>query len=81
MASKQTGTVTVFYYEQQQMAELKSCVFSGLKTGKGGRCVLPDAFREQNLILLVVEGEAKIQSRLGDRFFDSELGRFRDSAA
>jgi len=70
--------ITVIYYKKDDIA-LHSRVFHNLPKGSGGRHILPDEFRDGNLILAVMEGEVKILNRLGDRMFDQEHRDWLDS--
>jgi len=61
-----TDEITVLYYKKDGLA-LHHRVFHNLPKGDDGRHLLPEAFRENTLILAVLEGEVKILNVLGVR--------------
>lgn len=59
--------VTVLFYDDEFLLELKSEVVSNCEVASGGRVVIPDTFKEGKLIVAVLDGKVNILNKLGDR--------------
>jgi hypothetical protein len=62
-----TQTITVLYYEDDILLELKSMVIHNCEVGAGGRVIIPMKFKEDKLIVAVLLGEVVVLNKLADR--------------
>jgi len=61
--------VTVLFYESVDSVLLESQVLTDCNVGEGGRVVLPDAFKQDKMIIAVLSGNVTVLNRLGDRIY------------
>lgn len=55
-----TLTITVLFYDEEFVLELRSEVISNCEVAAGGRVMLSDNFKKGKLIIAVLEGNVKI---------------------
>ena len=60
-------TITVLYYDDEMLLELKSLVISNCAVGHGGRVIIPTEIKEGKLIIAVLQGEVTVLNTLGER--------------
>lgn len=61
-------TVTVLYYSLKDMQHIHSVVLHKLPMGRGGRVALPEGFRDDKVVVAVVDGKTSVLDAIGDRF-------------
>jgi hypothetical protein len=62
-------TVTLLFYESEISMELESFVIENCQVGAGGRVIIPEAIKQDKLIIAVLLGEVVVLNKLGDRAF------------
>lgn len=67
-----TQTVTVLYYNPEELLTICKEILFDLPTNEAGRVLLPVDFRENKVIVAVLEGEVKVLNCLGDRDYGEE---------
>lgn len=67
-----TQTVTVLYYNPEELLTICKAVLKDLPKNDAGRVLLPVDFREDKVIVAVLEGEVKVLNCLGDRDYGEE---------
>lgn len=63
----ETLTITVLFYDNEFLLELKSELIQNCSMADSGRVVIPEAFKEGKLIVAVLEGAVRVLNKLGDR--------------
>jgi hypothetical protein len=63
-------TVTILYYENEILMELKSIVLQHCQVGEGGRIIISNDLKEGKLIVAVLLGDVILLNKLGDRAFN-----------
>ncbi|RCU51469.1 MULTISPECIES: DUF2375 family protein [Corallincola] len=64
----QHDTITVLYYDIQDLQQIRRRCFYNMKDTKGGRVILPEHFRQTSLIVAVLEGDCEVLNTLGERY-------------
>ncbi|OUS26410.1 hypothetical protein A9Q98_10785 [Thalassotalea sp. 42_200_T64] len=66
MASE-NHTVTVLYYHQDDMTSICSDVLENLNVEPDKRVIFPRSYREDKIIIAVLDGNCHVRNSLGDR--------------
>ena len=66
MVSK-TSTVTVLYYDQNDMTAICSDVLNDLEVQTDDRVIFPNSYRDDKIIIAVLDGNCQVRNSLGDR--------------
>ncbi|AYV11444.1 MULTISPECIES: TIGR02922 family protein [Shewanella] len=61
--------VTVLFYSSVDSVLLESRVLNDCNVGEGGRVILPNAFKQDKMIIAVLSGNVTVLNRLGDRIY------------
>lgn len=61
-------TVTVLYYSLRDLKKIHAVVLHNLSMGRGGRVKLPDGFRDDKLLVAVLDGKTTVLDAMGDRY-------------
>lgn len=59
--------VTVLYYDQDDMTSIRSDVLSNCHVSEASRVIFPKDFRENKIIVAVLDGNCNLRNSLGDR--------------
>ncbi|NMP17237.1 MULTISPECIES: DUF2375 family protein [unclassified Thalassotalea] len=62
-----TNAVTVLYYEQDDMVSLCSDVLTNVRIEADKRVIFPESFRDNKIIIAVLDGNCHVRNSLGDR--------------
>ena len=62
-----TSTVTVLYYDQNDMTSICSDVINNLEIEESDRVILPTNYRNDKIIIAVLDGDCQVRNSLGDR--------------
>lgn len=66
MATQQQA-VTVLYYDQNDMTAICTDVLSNLDIEQGKRVIFPRDYRDNKIIIAVLDGSCNLRNSLGDR--------------
>ncbi|WOH37094.1 DUF2375 family protein [Thalassotalea fonticola] len=62
-----TSTVTVLYYDQSDMTSICSDVLNDLTVKTDNRVIFPSSYRDDKIIIAVLDGVCQVRNSLGDR--------------
>ena len=63
----ETSTVTVLYYDQNDMTSICSEVLKNLEVQTNDRVIFPGSYRDDKIIIAVLDGDCQVRNSLGDR--------------
>ncbi|MDN3653767.1 DUF2375 family protein [Thalassotalea ponticola] len=61
------NAVTVLYYEQDDMMSLCSDVLTNVTVQSDRRVIFPESYRDNKIIIAVLDGDCHVRNSLGDR--------------
>ncbi|TLU64302.1 DUF2375 domain-containing protein [Thalassotalea litorea] len=59
--------ITVLYYDQTDMTSICAEVLSNLDVEKNQRVILPQGYRDDKIIVAILDGDCHVRNSLGDR--------------
>lgn len=62
-----TSTVTVLYYDQNDMTSICSDVLNNVEVEENDRIIFPNSYRDDKIIIAVLDGNCQVRNSLGDR--------------
>ncbi|GGP68411.1 hypothetical protein GCM10009347_37220 [Shewanella algicola] len=68
---KDLPVITILYYDQNEVLDLKCEVLHGCEAGSGGRVIIPESVKENKIIIAVLDGQVKVLNTLGSRVENS----------
>lgn len=61
------NTVTVLYYDQNDMTSVCTDVLKNLDVSSDKRVIFPRKYRDDKIIIAVLDGSCNVRNSLGDR--------------
>lgn len=65
--SNQSETITVLYYDQNNMSAICSEVLTNVQVSLDERVIFPSTYRDDKIIVAVLDGICNVRNSLGDR--------------
>ncbi|WP_068544257.1 DUF2375 family protein [Thalassotalea crassostreae] len=67
--------ITVLYYDHNDMTSICSDVLTDLDVGEDERVVFPSSYRDNKIIVAVLDGICNVRNALGDRSIFAKTAR------
>ncbi|TRX53426.1 DUF2375 family protein [Thalassomonas sp. M1454] len=64
---KNSNAVTVLYYDQNDMTSICTDVLTNLDIEADKRVIFPKSYRDDKIIIAVLDGQCHVRNSLGDR--------------
>jgi hypothetical protein len=61
------NTVTVLYYDQNDMTSICTDILKNLDVSSDKRVIFPHEYRDDKIIIAVLDGSCNVRNSLGDR--------------